>query len=342
LLAVFLALLGRSAPGQQPAKPPPLPPINPAVARLDQTIEGLDGPGLAIAGAEPTGMIAAACEEGAVQVWPKDVVLNVRHGSGTSHILRGHHGPVTSLAWHGGPVLATAGVDHKILLWSLADGRPLHTLPTEQIIRAMALSPDGQLLASSGDDQAVQLWQTATGKPAARLAGHTDWVLCLAFSPDGTQLASAGYDGMVRLWEVPSGKMIKELRAAPPPPPKTDGEPLIVWSLAFSPDGKQLAVGTADGPIHLLGLGEGKVIRSLPGHTSAITGLTFHPGGGVLASASKDRTVRLWNPVNGQPLKVLEGHEAWVQGVAFVGQGTRLASVGADRTVRLWDLAGTK
>jgi WD40 repeat protein len=342
LLAVALAMHAPGSLAQPPAKPTPLPAINPTLAKLDQTIQGLDGPGFAIVAGEAAGMIAAACEEGAIQLWPKDVVLSVRHGTGTSQTLRGHQGPVTSLAWNGGPVLASAGVDHTILLWSVADGRVLHTLATGPIIRALALSPDGQTLASAGDDPAVQLWQAGTGKPAARLPGHTDWVMCLAFSPDGRQLASAGYDGVVRLWEIPSGQRINGFRAAPPPPPKTDPEPVIVWSLAFSADGKQLAAGTADGAIHLLNLTDGKILRSLPGHTSAVTGLAFHASGTVLASASKDRTVRLWNPANGQPFKVLEGHEAWVHGVVFVVQGTRLASVGADRTVRLWDLTPTK
>jgi WD40 repeat protein len=341
LAAAALSLTIAAAPAglaQQPVKGPALPPINPGVARLDQTVEGLGGPGLALAADDRAGMVAAACEDGTVQFWHRDVLLGVRRGSSTCNVLPGHRGPIVSLAWNGGPVLASAGVDRRILLRSAADGRVLHALPADQTVRALALSPDGRLLAAAGDDMAVQLWEVDTGKAGARLAGHTDWVLSLAFSPDGDRLASAGYDGVIRLWDVAAGKKLRDMSAAPPPPPKTVSEPVIVWSLAFSPDGKELAAGTAEGPIHMLNPADGKVLRSLPGHGSAVTGLQYHPGGAVLASASKDRTVRLWNPANGQVLKALEGHEAWVQGVAFVAQGTRLVSVGADRTVRLWDL----
>jgi WD40 repeat protein len=283
-------------------------------------------------------MIAAGCEDGTIQVWHQDVLLGIRNGSNTSNVFPSHQGPVVGLAWNGGPVLASAGVDHKIRLASAVDGQVLHTLQVGQIVRALALSPDGQFLGSAGDDLVVHLWEVETGKSVADLAGHTDWVLCLVFSPDGKELASAGYDGMIRLWDVPAGKKMREFRAAPPPPPRVEPEPLIVWSLAFSPDGKELGAGTADGLIHLLNVADGKVVRSLPGHASAVTGLQFHPGGALLASASKDRTVRLWNPANGQPFKVLEGHEAWVQGITFLNHGTRLASVGADRAVRIWDL----
>jgi WD40 repeat protein len=340
LLAVAaLTVAVRSAGlGQQPAKGPMLPAVNPALARLDQRIEGLGGPGLALAVSEPAGMIAAGCEDGTIQLWHRDVLLGIRHGSNTCNILAGHVGSVIALAWNGGPVLASAGVDHKILFWSAAEGRLLHSLAVGPQVRALALSPDGKLLASAGDDPAIQLWDVETGKPAARLPGHTDWVLCLAFSPDGQTLASSGYDGTIRLWDMPAGQNPRVLPAAPPPPPKTQPEPVIVWSLAYRLDGKELAAGTATGIIHLLDPQGGKVVRSLPGHTSAITALSYHPGGGILASASKDRTVRLWNPANAQLVKALEGHEAWVQGTAFVAQGTRLASVSADQTVRLWDL----
>jgi WD40 repeat protein len=229
-----------------------------------------------------------------------------------------------------------------VLLRSVRDGQTLNTIATDQMVRVLAMSPDGTLLAGGGDDPSLYLWQTATAKPLARLPGHTDWVLCFCFSRNGKLLASGGYDGVVRLWEMPTGKKLREFKAAPPPAAKSEPEPVIVTSLSFSPDGKELAAGTADGIIHVFNAADGKFARSLTGHTSTVTGLSYHPSGTVLASASKDRTLRLWNPANGQMLKALEGHEAWVQGVAFVAQGTRLASVGADRSVRLWDLTAPK
>jgi WD40 repeat protein len=179
----------------------------------------------------------------------------------------------------------------------------------------------------------------AGGKPGAKLAGHTDWVLSLTFSPDGKQLASGGYDGNVRLWDVAGNKLLITASARPPVPPNTPpSPPNVIWALAYSPDGKLLALGGSDGPIHLVNPADGKIVRSMPGHTSAVTALAFHPSGTLLVSGSKDRTVKLWNPTNGQAIKSLDGHLAWVQGLVFMAQGTRVASVSADHTVRLWDL----
>jgi WD40 repeat protein len=332
LVLVFLAV----------AQPPTFPAINPAQARLDATLTGLDGPGFAIAADDDTGLLAAGCERGTIPYWSKDVSMGVRAGTGAVHSLSGHQGPALALALRGN-VLASAGADQKIQLWNIAENKPRLTMTAGTGVRALALSPEGKILASGGDDNNVQLWDTATGKPTTKLTAHTDWVLALAFSGDGKLLASGGYDGTVRLWEPTTGKKVIDITAKPPPPPNTPASPAnVVQSLAFSPDSKLLAVGGADSQVHLFSIPDGKFVRSLPGHTSALTGLQFHPSGTILASCSKDRTVKLWNPANAQLLKSLDGHTAWVQGIVFLAKGTRLASVGADDTVRLWDLAEVK
>ena len=161
-----------------------------------------------------------------------------------------------------------------------------------------------------------------------------------ARGPIESALASGSVDGSIYLWDVATGKKLRDCASQLPPPPKAEPEPPSpVLTLAFSPDSKLLALGTSGGQAHLVNVGDGKIARSLTGHTGAVTSLAFHPSGTVLASASKDHTVRLWNPANVQLLKALEGHTAWVQGVVFIEQGTRLASVGADQTVRVWELA---
>jgi WD40 repeat protein len=342
VVVVGAALALRAPTAAQPPAPA-LPPIAPNQARLVQTIQGLDGPGFALVAGDPPGIVAAACEGGTIRLWHKDVLMGVRSGGDTPDVLKGHAGPVIALAWNGGSLLASAGADRKVLLWDLAGQRVVQTLTGIGMVRALAMSPDGKLLAGAGDDPTIQLWDPATGKPIGRLEGHTDWVLCLTFSPDGKWLASGGYDGTVRLWDVAGRKKLRDIPAHAATPPNAPPPPAItVLALAFSPDAKLLAIGGTDMQIHLVNPADGKLLRSIPGHTSSVAAVAFHPSGAVLASGGKDGTVRLWTPANGQALKSLEGHTAWVQGVAFFAQGTRLASVGADQTVRLWDLTPSK
>src|SRR6266851_4512927 len=339
LVVHFFAIYCVSEGSAQQLLAPSGPAINPATARLDQVLSGLDGPGFGVAYDESSGLLVAVGENGSLQYWRKDVAMGVRGGDRTPQVIKGHKGPVTAVVAASG-TFASAGVDGKVIVWDLPAEKVSHTLVAPAAIRALAVSPDGKTLASAGDDGMVQLWDVASGKASQKLEGSSDWLLALAFSPDGKNIAAGGYDGKLRLWEVSSSKKLIEVAAQPPALPNTPPPAINVLSaLAFSPDGKFVTVGGSDAQIHVFQTADGKLVRSSPGHTSAVTGLAFHPSGTLLVSSSKDRTVRLWNTANGQMVKSLEGHTAWAQGVTFLAQGTRLASVGADQTVRLWDLA---
>src|SRR5262249_28735358 len=133
LLAVNFVL------AQQPTSSPP-PSIAPNLARLDQTLGGLDGPGFALAYDESTGTLAAACEGRSVHYWDKAVTQGVRGGSGTPNVLREHAGPVTALAWSNGPTLASAAADKKLIFWHMPDGQIVKSLTTDNVVRALAMS----------------------------------------------------------------------------------------------------------------------------------------------------------------------------------------------------------
>lgn len=68
-----------------------------------------------------------------------------------------------------------------------------------------------------------------------------------------------------------------------------------VMALAFSPKQEALAVGTADGLVHLLKVSSGQTAMILAGHKEAITALAFSPDGKTLATASENDAVKLWS-----------------------------------------------
>ncbi|MEH2240028.1 NB-ARC domain-containing protein [Nostoc sp.] len=111
-----------------------------------------------------------------------------------------------------------------------------------------------------------------------------------------------------------------------------------ISSVAFSPNGKLLATGDADGKTYLWQVDDGKLLFSCTGHSSWVKSVAFSPDGQTLASGSDDQTVKLWDVHNGNCLKTLHGHSNWVRSVAFSPDGQTLASGSEDQTVKLWDV----
>ena len=339
LLSEQAQTAGKKEPPKEPVKGPIFPAINPAIAKMDITVTGLDGPGFAIASGGDADLIVVGCEKGTLQAFKKETVAAFKAGAGKPEIWKGHDGPVRGVAWTGGPFLASVGADKKVNFWKMPEGKIVQSGALDFRVLASAMSVDAKSFATAGESDVIQLWDVTTGKPTAKLTDKMDWTNCLAYSADGKQLLSGDQQGVVRLWDVAGAKKIAELPAKVVPAPKTLPDPVAATAVAFAPDGKTIVVGTADGPIHFINLADGKIARTLLGHTASVTGIVFHPTGTLMATSSKDRTVKLWNPAAPAPLKSLDGHSAWIEGITFLEQGSKLATVSADQTVKIWDLA---
>src|SRR5262245_13580552 len=77
------------------------------------------------------------------------------------------------------------------------------------------------------------------------------------------------------------------------------GHSSLVWTVAFSPNGKQLASASEDRTVKMWNAGSGAALQTLEGHSDSVRVVAFAPDGKQLASASKHKTVRLWDTDSG-------------------------------------------
>jgi WD40 repeat protein len=269
----------------------------------------------------------------------------------------------------------------KLVLWDLQSGERLHTLDTflasdesrEAYIAypALAFSPDGTIVASTTEsletegsaeihNGGVGLWRTDAAADPLRIEPTWLYVTSVDFSPDGRLLVVGTKDGFM----AQGGRLIvlqaesgDELRTIDIP-----GEG--VRDLAFSPDGKLIAVAGVAGRVGLWETAGWESLGGLDAPASAVAfapdgrkivlndgsmwdvttlemirevpsaGLHFFsPDGRLLASANTDLTL----------LDMSTSQEVWrlasgsdVAGAAFSPDGRILVAAMAEGVLNLW------
>ncbi|MDR3020127.1 MAG: caspase family protein [Treponema sp.] len=109
-----------------------------------------------------------------------------------------------------------------------------------------------------------------------------------------------------------------------------------IHSVAISPDGKQLIIGSVgDRAIKLWDITTGREIKTFVGDNCAV----LSPDGKMLLSGSNDSTIKLWDIATGNEIRTFVGHTRIVNEVAFSPDGKLIISGSWDQTMKLWDVA---
>ncbi|MGW0732260.1 WD40 repeat domain-containing protein [Streptomyces sp. NPDC002851] len=136
-------------------------------------------------------------------------------------------------------------------------------------------------------------------------------------------------DGSLHLWDAASGKPW----GATPKPSRH-----LARSMAWSPDGKRIAVGGVDGTIRLWDGATGTPLPTvLESGDTSVEALAWSPDSTRLAAGDGAGTIRFWEPARDVPPQLREeAHDAAVTSLSWSPDGTRLVSGGEDGAVRVW------
>ncbi len=153
-----------------------------------------------------------------------------------------------------GKSFATGSRDKSVKVWNVSDRKELGNFQASNNVFALAFAPDGKTLAVADGEPNVSFWNTTTWKENAKLEGLEEvMVNSLAYSSDGKLLAVALDGPAIKIWELESMKPVTTLAGHSKP----------VRVLRYSPDGKSVASGGADGEVRIWDTATGQTSATL-------------------------------------------------------------------------------
>jgi RNA polymerase sigma factor (sigma-70 family) len=228
----------------------------------------------------------------------------------------------------------------------------------DDVILAMAYSPDGRTLVSAGRKAGIRTWDAATGRPRAlfRYPALETTYCAAALSADGKVLAMEGVsEGPHGLKSIPFPVEVRIANLASDVPVRrleVPGRNVRVRSVSFSRDGRYLAAGGESDTIMLWDVATGQVVRRFPGASWAVqikavalspdgkllVAITSeeHPGHWELPLGAFNQTLRLWDTTTGvkQPPPPLKANG--ITTLAFSTDGQVLAFGHVTGEISLW------
>jgi WD40 repeat protein len=168
----------------------------------------------------------------------------------------------------------------EVARWKSVEGYP----------KAIVFDPPGKRIFVTREKFGALVAEIETGRLLAMPKDRESEVNGIDISPDNRLVAMSHYDGVVVFWSCAAGEQPRRL--GPDITERADA-----WSVAFSPDGRRLAVGLADGKIHIWDLQHRLLVGVLKGHRQPVWQLGFNPDDDTLVSVSPDE-LRVWRVAN--------------------------------------------
>jgi len=213
--------------------------------------------------------------------------------------LEAHKRGVSSVAYQPqGDSLASGGKDAVARLWDNVSGEKIAELiGGTYAVPGLAFTPDGERLAILNGDT-IRIREVSSGRFSFSIFGEGTYY-SVAIDPQGERLAAGNTNNGIDIWDIrhepgTPRETYEPLHKLAGHTGKANSYQALVWTLAFSPNGRVLASGGGDHNVKLWDPQNGALLQLLEGHSNAVTSLAFHPDGIRLASGSLDGTVIVW------------------------------------------------
>ncbi len=237
----------------------------------------------------------------------------------------------------------SANNDIQLRLWDVKSGRELRSLAVTTVPMDFGFSADGRTLATLGSLDQISLWDTASGSKvrdltSSPLADLTSAIGNLGAMGNRAQIMkNAGKAGRpASMPQMPSiadlSGMMTDMMGAMSA--GTMGR--TVTSLAFSPDGRTLAVGGVESKSNL----DQAALMAATGRNKSKNKKQPTPDPQDFMKNMKVEAIGqvvLWDVASGNEIGALKGHGKGVTQVVFSRDGRLLASGSTDNTIKIWE-----
>jgi WD40 repeat protein len=242
-----------------------------------------------------------------------------------------------------GKVIASGGQDGAVRVWDMTNGKSLAVLgadpkagipTTFRYLQSVSLSPDGKTVAASSSDGIIRAWDIAANKQLFELKPGLV-AFSLHHAPDGKSLVLGLSNGQIQLVEADTGKEVRKWQG------HNNSQ---VTSVAFSPDGKQLASLGRDFQLRLWDPDKGDAVRAigLQQGGSLSPNIVWSPDSKIIATSqyNNQAKVSVWDAGTGKELNIFNTPNYETRGLAFDPQSKLLYVTSLyDPKIRVWDLA---